>query len=207
MNCGITGGGAKSATVRQVVSDLFGLPVVGFKTGEGAALGAAIQAAWTYGQTRGDPMPLEKIVKSAVKTDRKTRAEPRKENANHLCGIAWTACRSHAETGKQRVSMKIVIGATGASGSIYLQRLLEQINASEHEVHLVMTVHARQVADHELLTFRLPPKVLQHRRQRYERSIRQRLCPFRRDGNCALLDVHARSNCHWFGPGRAPARR
>jgi 4-hydroxy-3-polyprenylbenzoate decarboxylase len=58
--------------------------------------------------------------------------------------------------------MKIVIGATGASGSIYLQRLLEQINASEHEVHLVMTVHARQVADHELLTFRLPPKVLQH---------------------------------------------
>jgi len=76
---GITGGGAKSATVRQVVSDLFGLPVVGFKTGEGAALGAAIQAAWTYGQTRGDPMPLE-IVKSAVKTDRKTRAEPRKEN-------------------------------------------------------------------------------------------------------------------------------
>ena len=35
--------------------------------------------------------------------------------------------------------MKIVIGATGASGSIYLQRLLEQINATEHEVHLVMT--------------------------------------------------------------------
>jgi flavin prenyltransferase len=58
--------------------------------------------------------------------------------------------------------MKIVIGATGASGSIYLQRLLEQINATEHEVHLVMTAHARQVADHELLTFRLPPKVLQH---------------------------------------------
>src|SRR5437763_11710407 len=58
--------------------------------------------------------------------------------------------------------MKIVIGASGASGSIYLQRLLEQINTSEHEVHLVMTVHARQVADHELLTFRLPPRVLQH---------------------------------------------
>jgi xylulokinase len=76
----ITGGGTKSATMRQIVSDIFGLPVMGFKVGEGAALGAAIQAAWTYGQTRGDPMPLEKIVKSAVKTDRKTRAEPRKEN-------------------------------------------------------------------------------------------------------------------------------
>jgi flavin prenyltransferase len=58
--------------------------------------------------------------------------------------------------------MKIVIGATGASGSIYLQRLLEQINASEHEVHLVMTAHARQVANHELLAFRPPPRILQH---------------------------------------------
>jgi flavin prenyltransferase len=58
--------------------------------------------------------------------------------------------------------MKIVIGATGASGSIYLQRLLEQINTTEHEVHLVMTAHARQVADHELLAFRLPPRILQH---------------------------------------------
>jgi xylulokinase len=76
----ITGGGAKSATMRQIVSDIFGLPVMGFKIAEGAALGAAIQAAWTYGQTKGDPLPLEKIVKSGVKTDRKTRAEPRKEN-------------------------------------------------------------------------------------------------------------------------------
>jgi xylulokinase len=76
----ITGGGAKSATMRQIVSDIFGLPVVGFKVGEGAAPGAAIQAAWTYGQTKGDGLPLEKIVKSAAKTDRKTRAEPRKEN-------------------------------------------------------------------------------------------------------------------------------
>jgi 4-hydroxy-3-polyprenylbenzoate decarboxylase len=58
--------------------------------------------------------------------------------------------------------MKIVIGATGASGSIYLQRLLDQINATEHEVHLVMTAHARQVANHELLAFRLPPRILQH---------------------------------------------
>jgi sugar (pentulose or hexulose) kinase len=66
--------------MRQIVSDILGLPVVGFKVGEGAALGAAIQAAWTCGQTRGDPLPLEKIVKSGVKADRKTLAEPRKEN-------------------------------------------------------------------------------------------------------------------------------
>ena len=76
----ITGGGAKSAVMRQIVADIFGLPVIGFKIVEGAALGAAVQAAWTYCQTKGNPLPLEKILKSAVKTDRKTRAEPRKEN-------------------------------------------------------------------------------------------------------------------------------
>jgi xylulokinase len=65
--------------MRQIVADIFGLPVIGFKIAEGGALGA-IQAAWTYCQTKGEPLPLEKIVKSAVKTDRKTRAEPRKEN-------------------------------------------------------------------------------------------------------------------------------
>jgi xylulokinase len=66
--------------MRQIVSDIFGLPVARFKIGEGAALGAAVQAAWTIGQARGNPMSLEKILKSAVKIDRKTRAEPRKEN-------------------------------------------------------------------------------------------------------------------------------
>src|SRR5438270_2648224 len=75
----ITGGGAKSATVSQIVSELFGLPVVGVKRRERAAIEVTVRVACTYGQTGGDPMPLEKIVKSAVKTDRKTRAEPGKE--------------------------------------------------------------------------------------------------------------------------------
>jgi xylulokinase len=76
----ITGGGAKSASMRQIVADIFGLPAIGFKAVEAGALGAAIQAGWTYCQTKGEPLQLEKIVKLAVKTDRKTRAEPRKEN-------------------------------------------------------------------------------------------------------------------------------
>src|SRR5438045_8267755 len=58
--------------------------------------------------------------------------------------------------------MKIVIGATGASGSVYLQRLVEQIDSTANEVHVVMSGHAKEVADQELLTFRLPPHVLQH---------------------------------------------
>jgi flavin prenyltransferase len=58
--------------------------------------------------------------------------------------------------------MKIVIAATGASGSIYLQRLLEQIDCAAHEVHLVMSAHANQVAKQELDAFEIPPNVIQH---------------------------------------------
>ncbi len=44
--------------------------------------------------------------------------------------------------------MKLVIAATGASGTIYLQRLLDQIDCSAHEVHLVLSAHAKQVSQH-----------------------------------------------------------
>jgi len=58
--------------------------------------------------------------------------------------------------------MKLVIAATGASGTIYLQRLLAQIDCAAHEVHLVMSGHANQVAKQELADFRIPPNVSQH---------------------------------------------
>ena len=46
--------------------------------------------------------------------------------------------------------MKFVLAATGASGSIYMQRLLARLDARAHEVHLVLSSHARQVAVAEL---------------------------------------------------------
>jgi len=58
--------------------------------------------------------------------------------------------------------MKIVIAATGASGSIYLQRLLEQIDCAAHEIHLVMSAHAGQVAKQELDHLKIPQNVSQH---------------------------------------------
>jgi len=58
--------------------------------------------------------------------------------------------------------MKLVIAATGASGTIYLQRLLAQIDCAAHEVHLVMSTPARQVAKQELDDFKIPANVLQH---------------------------------------------
>jgi flavin prenyltransferase len=58
--------------------------------------------------------------------------------------------------------MKLVIAATGASGTIYLQRLIEQIDCAAHEVHLVMSAHAKQVAAQELDRLQIPKGVLQH---------------------------------------------
>ena len=58
--------------------------------------------------------------------------------------------------------MKLVIAATGASGTIYLQRLLGQIDCAAHEIHLIMSAHAEQVAAQELGDFKIPAHVSRH---------------------------------------------
>jgi xylulokinase len=80
MEIRLTGGGSQSAVWRQLAADVFGVPTVALRVTEGAALGAAIQAAWTYCQVKGKPVSLEKLVDDLVVVERKTRVEPRKEN-------------------------------------------------------------------------------------------------------------------------------
>ena len=58
--------------------------------------------------------------------------------------------------------MKLVIAATGASGTIYLQRLLAQIDCAANEVHLVMSGHAKQVAAQEVDQLVVPSGVSEH---------------------------------------------
>jgi len=58
--------------------------------------------------------------------------------------------------------MKLVIAASGASGSIYLQRLLDQIDPAANEVHLVLSGYAKQVAKQEIGTFKVPNGIAQH---------------------------------------------
>ena len=58
--------------------------------------------------------------------------------------------------------MKLVIAATGASGAIYMQRLLAQIDCAAHEIHLVMSGPASEVANQELDDFKIPPNISQH---------------------------------------------
>src|ERR1700674_5314912 len=58
--------------------------------------------------------------------------------------------------------MKLVVAATGASGTIYLQRLLAQIDCAANEVHLVMSGHAKQVAAQEVDKLAVPSGVSEH---------------------------------------------
>jgi 4-hydroxy-3-polyprenylbenzoate decarboxylase len=58
--------------------------------------------------------------------------------------------------------MRLVLAATGASGAIYLQRLLQQIDARQHEVHLILSPYARQVIAEELGELEVPEGVQQH---------------------------------------------
>ena len=46
--------------------------------------------------------------------------------------------------------MRIVVAITGATGEVYAQRLLDQLNPAEHEVHLVVSRYAHQVIAEEL---------------------------------------------------------
>ncbi|MBA4147924.1 MAG: UbiX family flavin prenyltransferase [Verrucomicrobia bacterium] len=59
--------------------------------------------------------------------------------------------------------MKIVVAITGASGALYAQRLLDNLDPAEHEIHVVMSNYAHQVVAEELPEgLQLPPGVAMH---------------------------------------------
>jgi xylulokinase len=72
----LTGGGAKNAVWRQIISDVFGLPVVAMKEDEGAALGAALQAVWCEASLKGKEIGIREIAESVVEVDESTRCVP-----------------------------------------------------------------------------------------------------------------------------------
>jgi 4-hydroxy-3-polyprenylbenzoate decarboxylase len=66
---------------------------------------------------------------------------------------------------------RIVLGITGASGACYAQRLIDLISEARHELHVVCSNYALQVANEELGGFRFPSSVTRH-------SDRSMLAPF-----------------------------
>lgn len=59
--------------------------------------------------------------------------------------------------------MKILVAITGASGTLYAQRLLDNLDPHQHEVHVVLSNYAQQVIAEELPEgLRLPDGVKAH---------------------------------------------
>ena len=59
--------------------------------------------------------------------------------------------------------MRILVAITGASGSLYAQRLLDQLDPDRHEVHVMLSQYAPQVIGEEIPGgLRLAPGVSTH---------------------------------------------
>jgi len=59
--------------------------------------------------------------------------------------------------------MKILVAITGASGALYAQRLLDNLDPAQHEIHVVLSNYAKIVIDSELPGgLRLPAGVKSH---------------------------------------------
>jgi xylulokinase len=75
----LTGGLSRSAAWRQTIADVFDVAVAPVE-GEGAALGAALSAAWVWRNESGAPASIEAIVEPFVRLDETRRAMPHAEH-------------------------------------------------------------------------------------------------------------------------------
>lgn len=83
----LTGGGSKSPIWRQICADIFGVPTVCLRSAEGAALGAAVQAAVTHGAVSGGSFALGRTADRLVKVDDSTRTEPDEDRTEFYAGL------------------------------------------------------------------------------------------------------------------------
>lgn len=72
----LTGGGSKSAQWRQLVADVFDLPVVVPSQPEGAAFGAALQALWAQQRAAGSDAALADVVLAHLQVDERLSTQP-----------------------------------------------------------------------------------------------------------------------------------
>jgi xylulokinase len=72
----LTGGGSKSQIWRQICAEIFRIPVVCLATAEGAALGAAMHAAWVDRLVHNKSANLVQLLDAVVKLDESSRAVP-----------------------------------------------------------------------------------------------------------------------------------
>jgi xylulokinase len=100
----LTGGGAKSAVWRQIISDVFGLPVVAMKEDEGAALGGALQAVWCEKSLNGEEIGIREIAEGVVAVDESTRCVPDMER--HAFYQKWQSLQKDLSIAMREVFKK-----------------------------------------------------------------------------------------------------
>lgn len=88
----LTGGGSKSPVWRQILADLFGVPVVCPDREEGPAYGAAMQACWAAEKT-----DIGELADECVSLDESTRCQPKKPNRKVYEGL-YSLYRELSET-------------------------------------------------------------------------------------------------------------
>ncbi|MCR6664409.1 MAG: xylulokinase [Luteimonas sp.] len=77
----LTGGGSNSPAWRQLVADVFDLPVDVPTQAEGAAFGAALQALWSFERAQGSQASITEVVQAHVATDPAQACTP---DPNHV---------------------------------------------------------------------------------------------------------------------------
>ncbi len=81
----LTGGLARSDTWCQAIADIFATEAVPLE-GEGAALGAALHAAWVWMKENGESIPLEELTAPFVIKNEARRKRPR-ERSRTACAL------------------------------------------------------------------------------------------------------------------------
>ncbi len=81
----LTGGGSNSAAWRQLVADVFGLPVEVPVQAEGAAFGAALQALWSLARSQGNATSISDITARHVIVDPRAVRAPGSGSQRCLC--------------------------------------------------------------------------------------------------------------------------
>jgi xylulokinase/toxin CptA len=77
----LIGGGANSPIWRQIVADIMATPLVCPRRTEAAALGAAIQAAWSLAREQGRSTSLDELCATCVSLDESCATEPDPERS------------------------------------------------------------------------------------------------------------------------------
>ncbi len=83
----LVGGGAKSRPWRQMVADIFDLPVIRPESDEAGAMGAALQAMWCYLGKKEGGASLKELTDDFISLDADSRTLPETHNVIQYAGI------------------------------------------------------------------------------------------------------------------------